>query len=554
MTKNFTISATLLLLAPFCISSQSINWYHGERTEETPFNINTDYVYEKILKGKPGVPVVVAVIDSGVDPDHEDLKNIMWVNSDEIPGNGIDDDNNGYTDDIHGWNFLGNADGQNAGPDTYELTRSYIKLKRRFAEADSSTLAKDELVHYRKYVSYGEKIENEIKSAKRNYEEYKATLDVFSEVFGLLHEIAPDGLVTLELADSLSQTYDRTSRIAGDILSFYHKNMGFLPNLESMRAEILDPYEDGLEYFGDKFLYNYNLSHNPRDIIGDEYENPNERYYGNNDVEGTDAFHGTHVAGIIAAERENDIGINGVATNVKIMAIRAIPPSGDERDKDIINAIRYAVENGASVINMSFGKGESPHKELVDEAIRFAEKNDVLLVTGAGNSSLNIDETISYPTDLYSKPKGFLFWKKKNAGNYLSVGASSNGMNDSFIADFSNYGKENVDIFAPGEFMYSTIPGNRYKISQGTSMSAPVITGVAALLRSYFPTLTAPQVKEILIDSAQDLGVKVQMPGSDEMVEMKELCVSGGIVDLKQAIIRAAKTKGRRKPSGGLKA
>jgi len=280
------------------------------------------------------------------------------------------------------------------------------------------------------------------------------------------------------------------------------------------------------------------------DALGDNYADQKERVYGNNDVEGPDAFHGTHVAGIIAAVRNNETGMNGVANNVQIMSVRAVP-DGDERDKDVANAIRYAVDNGASIINMSFGKGYSWNKQIVDDAVRYAEKHDVLLVHAAGNSSENTDISDNFPNETFTKKKLF---GKKQARNWLEVGALSWKGGEDAAAGFSNYGKENVDLFAPGVAIYSTIPDNNYGEAQGTSMASPVVAGVAAILRSYFPTLSARQVKDILMETVVPINQKVKKPGKDEdLVPFSDLSVSGGTINALKAAEKAAKVKGKRK-------
>jgi len=282
--------------------------------------------------------------------------------------------------------------------------------------------------------------------------------------------------------------------------------------------------------------------------VGDDYSDPYQRDYGNNDYEGPDAFHGTHVSGIIAAERNNGIGINGVADMARIMTVRAVP-NGDERDKDVASAIIYAVDNGASVINMSFGKGYSWNKKLVDEAVKYAAKKDVLLVHAAGNSAQNNDNTNNFPNDSYKK--ACWFCKKGAYDNWIEVGALSNTTDENLPASFSNYGKEEVDLFAPGVAIYSTIPDNEYRNAQGTSMAAPVVAGVAALLRSYFPELTAKQVKEILLESATRIDMDVKKPGTQDLVPFSSLSVTGGTVNAYEAVKLAMETKGKKKIKKG---
>ncbi len=540
--------ALLITISAFSHISfaQSVNWYQQDRTAETPYNLGTDAVYKKLLKDVEGVPVVVAVIDSGIDIEHEDLKDVIWVNTDEIPDNGIDDDNNGYIDDVNGWNFIGGKDGSQVAADTYEMTRSYAKYREMFKNADPAKLKGKEKEQYNDYIKYGKKIESETKSAKKQYEQYDERLQSFVGVIEHVESITKTREIDKAMIDSLSTSFDPTDALTANIYNYYLAETNEMPTLDQLKAELIDPLQGALKHFGNKYKYNYNPDYNPRTIVGDNYEDKTERYYGNNSVEGPDAMHGTHVAGIIAGSRNNEIGINGIAKNVRIMTIRAVP-DGDERDKDVANAIRYAVENGASIINMSFGKGESPYKEVVDDAIRFAEKNDVLIVHAAGNSNENISEAENYPNDYFRKPKGFLFFKKKQPKNYLSIGASGPSKEDDMVASFSNYSKKDVDVFAPGVMMLSSVPDDNYEISQGTSMAAPVISGVAAVLRSYFPRLNAQQVKEAIITSTIPNDTLVKKPGTEEYVPFSSLSLSGGIIDLAAAYSTASRMKGKKK-------
>lgn len=291
-----------------------------------------------------------------------------------------------------------------------------------------------------------------------------------------------------------------------------------------------------------KMDYGYNVDFSPRSVVKDNYQDLSERYYGNTDVKGPDGFHGTHVAGIIAADRTNDLGIKGVSSNARIMAIRAVP-DGDERDKDVANAIRYAVDNGAKVINMSFGKGYSPHESEVEKAIKYAERKDVLLVHAAGNDNDNNDVEPNFPNGNYDHKRG-LFGKKR-ATNWLEVGALSWERGDRMVASFSNYGQTTVDVFAPGQNIMSTAPGSEYQDASGTSMAAPVVSGVAATLRGYFPSLSAKEIKAILAQSARPYLGQVIQPGTGETVPFKILSISGGVINLKSAIIRALQVTGQ---------
>ncbi len=541
LKANITLLTIVLSSFTFLqITAQSVNWYQEESTPDKPYNIGTDEAYDAFLQSRSGKKVVVAVIDSGVDIEHEDLKDVIWVNSDEIPGNGIDDDSNGYVDDVNGWNFIGGADGSQVDADTYEMTRIYADMRSRFEGVDGSGLKGDDLADFNKFTEYKKRIDKEVSQAKEKYDEFKPQADFFSEVLKKIEEIRTEQDITKTMVDSFATSFDREEQVIANLFNFYEQETGTYPSNDELHADLLSPLEEALKHFGDKFKYNWNPDFNPRTLIGDNYADKNERYYGNNLVEGPDALHGTHVAGIIAATRDNKLGLNGVAHNTEIMVIRAVP-NGDERDKDVANAIRYAVDNGASIINMSFGKGQSPEKDVVDDAVRYAEKNDVLIVHAAGNSSDNVDIEENYPDDYYRKPKGFLFFKKKQPKNYITIGASGPSSGKDMAAEFSNYGPKDVDLFAPGVSVLSSVPDDGYEILQGTSMAAPVVSGVAALVRSYFPKLSAKQVKEVLMAGAKKDDRMVLKPGSsDQLVPFSSLSVTGGIINVKEVLQAAS--------------
>ncbi|MFT6810122.1 MAG: cell wall-associated protease [Saprospiraceae bacterium] len=544
--SSLLLITAFLLLCTFSFG-QSKNWYDEKRTSDKPYSINTDEVYGNFLKGKKGQQVVVAVIDSGVDIEHEDLDDVIWTNFNEIPDNGIDDDKNGYIDDIHGWNFIGGKDGSQVGSETLEMTRIYGQLREKYKDRDSSTLSKKELEEYKLFKEYGKQVDKQYKSAKEQYEQFENEVVILEPVVDYLDEISQYRAVDEELLDSLSEIEFRNPAIAANILNYFLTEIGEIPSIQDIRAQLIEPNVAAMDHYGPIWKYRYNPDYDSRkEIVGDDPNNVHERDYGNNSLEGPDAMHGTHVSGIIAAERNNDIGINGISNNTRIMVLRAVP-DGDERDKDVANAIRYAVENGASIINMSFGKGQSPNKQAVDDAVRYAEKHDVLMVHAAGNSGAQLEVSDNFPNDHFLKPKGFLFWKKKQPENWISVGASGPSKKEDMAASFSNYGSQDVDVFAPGVMMYSTVPDNAYEIAQGTSMAAPVISGVAALIRSYFPTLTAVQVKEVLVESTIPIETLVTKPGSSELVAFSTLSVSGGIIDIANAVALAARTKGKKK-------
>ncbi|MEZ5043499.1 MAG: S8 family peptidase [Saprospiraceae bacterium] len=512
------------------------NWPHLDAQTDGYPGMSTQKTYKELLKGRQSQTVVVAVIDSGVDKDHEDLKSIMWVNEDEVPGNGIDDDNNGYIDDIHGWNFLGGKDGRNLAHENIEMTRLYSKYKAKYDGKNVGDLNKAEKAEYQKIEEYGKVIEKKKEQFGPQAALYGATLEAFTALAEAIGK-SPEK-ISLSDVKNLKSKDQMLGRVAEAVVGFIEQGQEF----GAIYAEV----EEAYNYYYEQVNYYYNPDFNPRSIVGDNINDPYEQFYGNNDVKGPDAEHGTHVAGIIGAVRNNDIGMDGVADNIRIMSVRTVP-SGDERDKDVANAIRYAVDNGAQVINMSFGKGESPYKEVVDEAVKYALKHDVLLVHGSGNDASEVTFDNNFPNDRFAKRGLF---GPKNAKNWLEVGASTFTADKSLVAAFSNYSPTNVDVFAPGVEIYSTVPGDKYKNHQGTSMASPLVAGMAALLRSYFPSLTAVQVKSIIMESTTPQKGRYINPETGEMVPFTDMCLTGGIVNTYKAVQMAMTTKGKKKFAG----
>jgi len=534
------IGKSLLLTGLLFVSSVGFaqkdamkGWHLLDEGKDSLQGISISEAYD-FLKGRKSKPVVVAVIDSGVDTTHEDLKNILWHNPKEIAGNGKDDDGNGYIDDVYGWNFLGGKDGRNVKTESTEATRIYHRYKNKFADKqiDETSLSGEDKEQYDLWKQAATMIngkpeeqvelmflEMAYKAVKKHEkllkEEMKKEEFTLDEVEKFSPE-TPQG----QKAKLAYITFMKLTEADGE-----QTNKATFTELE----EYIEQKKKAQEA-KDVAPENYR-----EEIVQDNYDNINDRFYGNNDVMGPASLHGTHVSGIIGAQRNNGLGSDGVADNVKIMMIRAVP-DGDEYDKDIALAIKYAVDNGAKVINMSFGKGISPEKKWVDEAVRYAELKDVLIVHAAGNDAENTDSTGNFPNpDL----KAF----KSKASNFLTVGASSDPkVSGDYVADFSNYGQKTVDVFAPGVKIYSTLPGTHtYGFLRGTSMASPVVAGVAAVIRSYFPELSASQVKTAIEESAiADTALLVKKPGSKEMVPITSLCSSGGCINAYKAAKIAA--------------
>jgi subtilisin family serine protease len=504
--------------AAVVLTSAPDNWWLLDKAADGVRGIGAERAYRELLAGRaPERAVVVAIIDSGVDIEHEDLRDNLWINPGERAGTGRDDDGNGYIDDVHGWNFIGGPDGRHVDADTYEVTRLYARLRPRFERARADTLgtvARAEYDEYRRIRSDFERERAEATQQLRQVREVDRAVSHFQRL-----------LQTHLGTDSLS--LDQVRGIRTTRPDVRQAQAVFI----ELAANNLTPEQIArhLEYLERRVEYGLNPDFDPRPIVGDNYDDPTERYYGNPEVVGPDARHGTHVAGIIGAVRGNQVGIDGIAPAVRIMTIRAVP-NGDERDKDVANAIRYAVDNGAHIINMSFGKGYSPEKHVVDEAVRYADSRGVLMVHAAGNAGADLGSKPNFPTRHYSDGG--------SARNWIEVGASAWWAADSIAAPFSNYGREQVDIFAPGVDIYSTIPGNLYEHNSGTSMAAPVVSGVAALLMAYYPELSAAEVKEILLESATRYEQQhVVRPGGEGVrIAFCDLALSCGVVNVYEAV------------------
>jgi len=490
------------------------NWYNLDLKEDGVFGISIEKAYSKLLKGKKALPIIVAVIDGGSDPTHEDLKNVLWSNPKEIPGNGKDDDKNGYEDDLHGWNFMG------YGTKSYEFGNELIVLEIRnyqniFGDKDSTQIDRKDLPEFKRYQSKRQELRN--KRGKVN-QDIQTTSLLLTDLKTVQNKIGKDSLTIDDFQKFVPDNPTETG-IRQFMISVLTQNPDFNGYIKRMR-EMLAQNQQNLQY-------KLNLNYNPKVKHIQGIENGHVNSYGNGDIYGSVApAHGTHVAGIIAAQRGNIIGIDGVADHVRLMIIRAIP-DGHAPGKDQASAIRYAADNGAKVINMSFGLGLETDAQLVRDAVNYAIKKDILFICAAGNAHSDIDLTVAYPNRSSKRDKQF-------NDVFLRVGASGYTDNPRLAVPFSNFGKRNVDVFAPGQDINSTIPGNKYEAHSGTSMAAPVVSGLAAVIREYYPKLTAKQVKDVIMASVVKRDV------------LKNLCVSGGIVNAFEAL-KFAETCPKRK-------
>jgi subtilisin family serine protease len=495
-------------------------WYlRDPQTDKTP-GVGATRSYAELLKGRVPTAVVVAVIDSGIDTAHVDLKPVLWRNPREIAGNGIDDDKNGYIDDIHGWNFLGGKDGRNISVETLEVTRVVAKLGPRFAGKTAAQVKVADKADYAMYLKAKKAYDAKRQELTEQVQQTEQMAGPMNQMFTMLKTQL--GVEKIDTA-VMRQLVAKSAQMA-PIYQFMKESGA--ADTDALLTELTN----GGKELREQLDYGLNTKFNARaEIVKDNPDDLNQRDYGNSDVTGPDALHGTHVAGIIAAARDNNIGIQGIAASpVRVMSVRAVP-NGDERDKDVANAIRYAVDNGAQIINMSFGKEFSPQRPAVEAAYKYAETKGVLLVHAAGNEDDNLDVVPHYPASFYLN--GAV------PTNLLTVGASGPTDDENLPASFSNYSKRQVDVFAPGVGIYSTLPGNKYGNESGTSMASPVTAGVAAVLKSYFPTLTAADLKRIIRESAQVHHTQVLVPGEGgKKADFATLSATGGVVDLYAAV------------------
>ena len=520
----FAIGITNILSAQ--VDPAIVDWYNGKA------GMQTEKAY-KMVKKRKSETVVVAVVDSGIDIEHEDLAGKIWVNADEIAGNGIDDDKNGYIDDVHGWNFLGNAKGENQDHARLEKTRILAKLSKKYDGIDEATVSSSDKQEFELY----KKVKEEVETERAEYESYLPQLEMLPTIMEQIPTMIGAQIgktdYTLQDLEKWEPTDPQSQQLKG--LAIAMKKGDFTIETVNKQKEQIQSMLD----------YNLNVDYDDRTLIGDNMDDFSDVKYGNKDVEGPDALHGTHVGGIIGSIRGNEKGGDGVADNVKLMVLRSVP-NGDEFDKDIALSIRYAVDNGAQVINMSFGKAYSPHAKEVYEAFKYADSKGVLLVHAAGNDAKDIDKEPNFPTSKYE-------FQPAKLDHFLTIGASTRvaknkkqGFGD-LAADFSNYGQVGVDVFAPGFEIWNSVPQSDYMKLQGTSMASPMVAGAAAFLKSYFPKLSMSEIKNIMLTTATSYkGSMQKMPGEETSVDFGKLSATGGTINLAaatKACIALEKTK-----------
>ena len=485
------------------------------------------------LKLKP-TPIIIAILDGGIDTAHPQIKPMLWNNPKEIPGNALDDDKNGYVDDVHGWNFLGNAAGQNINKASDEKSRIYHRYKNEFKQdkLDSSAWdVKKKQDFYTWQQAAAEIVFTDEDAANLSFIKMARNAVVKMGLI-LIKEIEDTNFTTEQL-----ETFQPIGKLTADT------KISYLRTMQALGIDRISGYhsivEDLNEYISGKDQSAVSIDTPPEDlrkkIIQDQYENLNDQYYGNNNITGPNAKHGTHVAGLAAGMVDTNFTKSNFSNPIQIMGVRVVP-DGDEYDKDIALGIRYAVNNGAKIINMSFGKSFSPEQPWVDSAIRYAASKDVLIIHSAGNESYDLNNKSVYPS-----PYSNVF--KDKASNMITVGASSDPViAESILTEFSNYGNKIVDVLSPGNKIFSSLPNQQYGFLNGTSMSAPILSHIAALVRAYFPKLSATEVKAILLQSSwkpNDPNTLFPIPQKDQSIKLNDISAEGGIINAALSIQNA---------------
>ncbi len=526
--RIFSIIALAIIFPPFVVNAQKTKdlteeelktWWQKDIEQDTIPGISLDRAYRELLQNKKGEEVIVAVLDTKIDIDHEDLKEQIWVNLDEIPDNGIDDDKNGYVDDVNGWNFLGNSKGEDVVTQKEEPTRIVAEYKNYFGDNFADTLSVEKKKAFKEFSKAKKIVEKEVLELNRLIKTVDSLNTIYFKAKDTITYFTTNKNYTSDTVDSLS---------------IKHPEMEKYFNLLSLVLQYGVTDQDIVEqknYFTAQKKA-FDVSFNGRKILNDDPNDLTDVNYGNNQVKNNELVfqHATPVAGLIAATRNNGIGVNGISNHIKIMPVVMVA-EGDEHDKEVTLGIKYAVDNGAQIINMSWGKYQSLHVDWVQDAFKYAAEKNVLIVAAAGNAKKNIDFEPKYPND---EIDGVEF-----VDNYILAGGLTHRYDSTIVSSFSNYGKIAVDIFAPASDIYTLAVNNEYDTDSGTSFASPIVAGTAALLKSYFPRLTAVQLKEIILETGTSLDIKVRCPGDEKgnpLVSFSELSKTGKILNVYKAL------------------
>jgi cell wall-associated protease len=509
-----------------------INWQLLDWKVDGYPGMSVEKAYEELLANKkPAKKIIVAVIDDGLDSTHPALAGIQWTNPKEIPGNGIDDDHNGYVDDVHGWNFIGST-----RQETFEEIREYVRLRPKFEGPDSNSLKSD--ASYTNWTKMRELKQKKLDELTAIDQGPAKVLEAFATLQQYWSKkLSTDSVYFIRIKKGpLPVDADTTVKTATAFILSFTEQVASVADSETVHSIVaeIDSYKEAARQSLDvarTVIEHADPAWFRRQAIHDDPYSMGNPGYGNGNTFPDDP-HGTECAGIIGAQRSNPNSSMGIAGAVQIMPLRinAMGHDCDEWDKDVANAIRYAVDNGAQVVSMSFGKYISPNQDWVTDAIRYARKKGVLLIHAAGNDAIDIDPVRFYPN---------AFGSATPATNFITVGAST--FDSSLIGSFSNYGKQKVDVFAPGVSIYMTKPNAENVRGFGTSYACPMIAGVAALLWSYYPKLTYLQIRACIEGSVTPIDLLVTKPGTDKKVPFHELSKTGGIVNAWRAVQLAQK-------------
>lgn len=533
-----------------------LDWYNCSFDQDGVYGAEVNKAYEFLKEKKIKKRPVVALIGTGLDVEHEDLKQAVWVNPKE-KANGKDDDKNGLVDDINGWNFLGGKDGRVMETITREGDREFFRLKDKYADYITSngeffkiidgkrTLVPapenlSEYVYYKTRVlpeseiakkyggwqigyvirEYGDKFKSELET---KYPGQKITKEQFQTCYdpnGPVDTLRDIAFTLIALGFQVYKTED---------LSVVYENF-VMTAVE--RAEV--EYMNVLKRYGND---------GREDVIGDNYLDIKDTRYGNNVLLTSDAALGTMQAGVIGARRGNARGGDGIMDQARIMALRVMAGKGEPYLKDMALAIRYAVDHQADVIVLPQQNTLYPEmqKKWMEEAIRYAEDEDVLVIVPAWELSLDLSKQLFFPNRWMTDGKELT--------NLMVVASSDKYGNPSMN---SNYGAKELDLYAPGVSVYAAYTGDTYQTGTGMGLASASVAGVAALIKAYYPNLTGSQIRDILLASVTsrkgvevEKGIEVGGKKTQDLFLFDDLCLSGGILNAYQAVVAASKLAGK---------
>lgn len=511
-----------------------------------------DFLKDKKIKKRP----VVAIIGTGLDIEHEDLKDAIWKNPKEKKINGKDNDKNGYIDDIHGWNFLGGKDGTVMEKTMEEGDREFIRLfdkgygkyfydgenfYQMINDKKTKVPAPDNMNEYRYYVNRVLS-ESRIAGSYGGYQLSYLIRDYGKHFDRMMRAKYPNQELTQKefgiCYDPKAAKRDSLSEVA-----FMIYIMGFTVSQTDSWDVVHNAIKSGDQITMAKEEYEKAMQQYGNDgrkeIVGDNYLDLNDYKYGNNVLLTSDAFAGTMLGGIIAANRENDWGMNGIMDKAELMTLRVKANEGEPYLKDVVLAIRYAVDNHADIIMLPQQATLYPdnQKKWVDEALKYAESKGVLVVVPTREYSVDMAKMEFYPNRWMTG--------EKELTNLMIVASSDKNGNPSMS---SNYGAKEVDLFAPGTDVYSSYTGDTYQKASGAGLAAAATVGVAALIKAYYPELSGSQIRNLLIksvtsraDAEVEKGIRVKDRVTQDLFLFGDLCLSKGILNAYNAVIAADK-------------